>query len=542
MLNPKSRKRLAYYTAFKVAWSYLWLNFKSRFLGEAYKQKKRLEIHQKNAELVKNTLLELQGLFIKFGQLLSILANVLPPAFRTPLASLQDTLPARSYQQVSNTFFISTGKKINTVFDTFEETPIAAASIGQVHLATRKGIRYAVKIQHADIEQITEADLTILKNLIIFYSWFMEIKGADYIYQQLTEMIQQELDYQQEAIAMQRIAKSIEQQASLNIMVPEVDLDLTTQKVLVTTFFEGENIANLEQLAEWNLDPEEIAERILLLFAYLILKEGYYHADPHPGNLLINKTGQIALLDFGAVATLGDNLRTGMPELIEAIIRNDHKETIMALNKMGFLIAGAESQQIAERLILIGRHFLEQEVQLNGLDFSSIKLKSGMKGIFDLFQAVSLKDISNSIQIPKDCILFYRTVILVFGLSLQLAPKHNPLDTLRPFIKQQGLIKTELKQTLLLAAKRQLATALALPAAFEDFLKKANQNKLTIKVQDFNQNIQKIYYLGQQFLFAFIGGFAYVMADNGRGDFFFWITGLCAFLFLKASWLGRIKK
>jgi len=536
----KNRQRLAYSTAFQVAWSYIWLNLKSKVLGAAYKRRKLPELHERNALKVKSTLLELQGLFVKFGQLVSILANILPEAFRAPLASLQDKIPARPYAEVLQTFTVSTGKRPEDVFDNFDKTPIAAASIGQVHLAKKAGITYAVKIQHIDIEAITVEDLKILKNLLIIYSWFMDIKGTGYLYAQMKEMIEQELDYTKESESMRKIAENIRQQPTLNIIVPEVHTKLSNRKVLVTTFFDGKNIANLSQLDAWKIDPQSVAERVLLLFSAMILNDGYYHADPHPGNFLINKEGQIALLDFGAVATLDEGLRLAIPKLIEAVITNDTDETISALHKMGFLVSGAESQRIAERLIKIGRRFIEEEIELDGLDFSSIKLKSGTAAIVKLFREINFQELSSAIQIPKDYILLYRTIMLLFGMSFQLAPKYNPIDTIRPFIQEHQFSKSiSIHNTVIHAIKKQLAIAIGLPNAVDSFLKKANNDELEVKLHNFDKNIQKIYYLGQQFLFMLVGIFSYYMADSGSGDIFYWFAGLSVFLFLRVWWLGK---
>lgn len=535
-----NRKRLAYKTALHVTFSYLWLNLKSRFLGDAYKQRKLSELHEQNAIRVKVAILELQGLFIKFGQLVSILANILPESFCEPLASLQDKIPARSYDEVAKTFTDNIGSKPEDIFSSFDTTPIAAASIGQVHLAVKDGVRYAVKIQHANIHTIAKEDLQILKHLLAIHSWFFDVKGSNYLYEQMEEMVMQELDYTKESDAMQAISENIKKCDELDVIVPKIHSDLSNNKVLVSEYFEGKNIADLEQLAKWNIQPKALAERLLLLFANMILVDGYYHADPHPGNFLINAQGEIALLDFGAVSKLSDDLREGIPELIEAVIRNDTATTVQSLEKMNFLVKGEEAKQVAERLVLVGRHFMEEEVQLDGLDFSSIKLKSGFSSVTTLLQNIDLPEISSAVQIPKDCILLYRAVILLFGVSFQLAPEHNPIETIHTFAKAKGLGgKADLQKLILLAIKRQLATALALPASFESFLKKSNAGQLEIKLKNLDENVQRIYHLGQQFLFATMFGFFYVMGSNGYSEMFFWGAGITSILFLKVWWLGR---
>jgi len=161
---PQVRKRKAYYTAFLVFSSYYWLRFKSKFLGQKYYDKQIKKLHSKNAIRIKKRVDELEGLFIKFGQLISNLSNILPVEFRAPLAELQDHVVAKDFNDIRTTIQQELGGDIEEIFSEFNETPIAAASIGQAHKAVYEGEDVVVKIQHKNIDAIAKADIEIIKN------------------------------------------------------------------------------------------------------------------------------------------------------------------------------------------------------------------------------------------------------------------------------------------------------------------------------------------------------------------------------------------
>jgi len=207
--RPFVRKYKAYKTALIVAFSYLKLSLSSKIFGKKYYQKRIQALHLKNANRVKKTILELQGLFIKIGQLISILSNVLPDEFREPLESLQDKIPARPYDEVEKTIIREFGKTPQELFTTFDKTPLAAASIGQVHRATLEGKEVVVKVQHLNIPITSKADLVILANLVKIHAFFMDVNGLDHLYEQVRLMVEDELDYKREANSMNIIRENI---------------------------------------------------------------------------------------------------------------------------------------------------------------------------------------------------------------------------------------------------------------------------------------------------------------------------------------------
>ncbi len=542
--SPAYRKRKAYATAFTIFMSYFWLNLKSKFRGTAYYDKRIETLHAKNAQRIKTTIQELQGLFVKIGQLISNLSNILPDAFRAPLAELQDRVRPRPFAEVEQTIAAQLGQPANDLFTTIDKEALAAASIGQVHRATIGEEEVVIKIQHANIETIARADLAILKNLVRIHAFFMDFKGLTQMYERVRQMIEEELDYTKEAATMQRIADNLKDVPGLEVRVPRVYPDYSRTKILVTSYCDGTKIGNLDEIQKWGIDTETVAKRMIELYCKMILVDGFYHADPHPGNILVNKEGVITLLDFGATANLNDNMKKAIPELIEAIVRNDTEDTATALRKMGFIGPDKAAREFVEKLIDIFREFLQEEVQLDGLNFQNIKLNSGMSSFASLLRQIDLREVSNSIIIPKDYILLNRTVVLLMGNSYMLAPNLNALDVVRPYIKKHILSKEGgISQMILQSVKNQLTAAIALPNELSRFLKKANKGKLEVEVRGLNETMYRLHLLGQQFLYALLIFVAlWLWIDYSAYTHQLWrtVNGIClalfVWLFLRTTW------
>ena len=242
-----ARVRKAYWTAFVVAVSYLRLIFLRRLLGRRWYEQRIGALHLRNAERVKQAILDLQGLFIKMGQMLSVMSNFLPEAFQRPLEALQDRLPAQPYPEVQRRIVEELGKKPEEIFSRFDQIPIATASIGQAHRAALlDGTEVVMKVQHYGIEEIAQIDLDIIQRLTKIFSWFMDIKGMDYLYAQIRQMIEEELDFANEARAMNIIRQNLADETE--VAIPQVFADYSTGRVLTTEYCVGAKISNLSQL------------------------------------------------------------------------------------------------------------------------------------------------------------------------------------------------------------------------------------------------------------------------------------------------------
>jgi ubiquinone biosynthesis protein len=306
----------AYWTTFVVIGSYLWFGFLSRLFGKSWADEHVAEVHTKNARRVERTIVKLQGLFIKVGQLLSIMANFLPAQFRSGLEALQDQVPPRPYREIEGRIREELGKEVAELFGRFVEAPIASASLGQVHEAWLKdGTHVAVKVQHQNIDEIVRLDLLTIRRIMAIVTIFVPVQGVDAYYHQVRSMISEELDFLREARNITRIADNFLKQP--NVQFPRPLEELCTRRVMVTTFVEGVKVGDVAAMEALGIDRRELARRIVKVFCQQIFVDGVYHADPHPGNMLVGPGGELILLDFGAVAELSTQMREGIPEFLE---------------------------------------------------------------------------------------------------------------------------------------------------------------------------------------------------------------------------------
>jgi ubiquinone biosynthesis protein len=505
MPNSQNRRiRKAYWTAFVVGSSYIRLVFFRWFLGRNWYNRRIGALHLRNAERVKTAILELGGLFIKIGQLLSVMSNFLPEAFQRPLEALQDRLPARPYPEVQCRLVEEFGMQPEEIFSRFDHIPIATASIGQAHRAALlDGTEVVVKVQHFDIEEIAQIDLGVVQKLTRIYSWFMDIKGLDYLYAQIRQMIEEELDFTNEARAMDIIRVNLADEPEVSI--PEVFDAYSTMRVLTTRYCTGAKISDTVQIDAWGVDRRALAGRLLRIWCSMIFRDGYYHADPHPGNLLVDEKGQVVLLDFGATASISPQFRNGIIQLIEATVKNDTEAMLEACRSLGFLAEGIEAEKMARKIIAALRNFLQNEVQFEGLNFRDIQVNPFNNSLSNLISEIGFRGIAGTIQMPKDYVLLSRTVTLLLGLSNTLDSGYNPLETVRPFAQEYllknkggtlGYVKDLLQSTLM--------NTLALPDELLKTLKKVRSGELEIRTPDIDSNLKMLARVLRRLSFAIL--------------------------------------
>lgn len=535
------RVRKAYTTAFVVLFSYLKLWLISKLLGKKYYEKRLIPLHIKNANRVKKAILQLQGLFIKVGQLISILTNFLPDAFEQHLEELQDKIPARPIEEIRDRIQQEFGQTPEQLFADFSDIPIAAASIGQAHRATLKdGTEVVVKVQHKNIEEIAQIDLTIMEKLTRLFSWFMDIKGMEYAYTQVRKMIEEELDFTKEARSMQIISENLKEE--LQFKIPQVQPEFSKHRVLTTTYCKGVKISNLTQLQAWNIDQRDVAKRLLHAYCEMVFKDGFYHADPHPGNILVQEDGTIVLLDFGAVATLKPEIRTGFLELLEGAAKNDTDKIIESFKMMGFIADTREAEKMAEKMVDAFRNFIQNEIEFEGLNFKDIKVNPFDTSLFSLIQDIGLKGIVNTVQVPKDYVLLNRMVTLLVGICSTLDSNMNPITEVRPYFQtfilgERGDAVKFFKDII----QRTAANLLALPNDLHKTLTLVKKGQLEVQMVGEATKAKLFYALGHQFIYTFLliasASFAYLFHENNDENiskYALWSGGFFLFMLLRS--------
>lgn len=538
----------AYYTTFQVIFSYLWLFWKAKLRGRAYRDANIAKVHKKNAKRVYETILKLQGLFIKVGQALSIMANFLPDAFRAELEGLQDQVPPRPFEEIAARIEEELGEAPAALFARFDKVPIASASLGQVHEATTKdGQHVAVKVQHQDIDRIVRLDLKTIRRIVGIVQWFVPVQGLDGYYQQIKELLSRELDFTLEADNIEKISKNFS--ADSRVLFPTPVRELCTRRVITTTFVDGKKLGDLPALEKMGVDKKELASRLVRAYCQMIFVDGIYHADPHPGNILVDSEGNLILLDFGAVAELSQPMREGIPEFLEGVLRRDTDRLIRALRKMGFL-SRTTDEAVSEKIIEYFHRRFQEEVKLESFNLKDIKIdpQRGFENLLDLRKMnVGLKELSGAFHIPRDWVLLERTILLVYGSCAQLDPELNPMAIIQPYLQDFVLGNRDWQKVAMETVRDMALGAVTLPDDLRKYLTRATRGELEVRVRGVQEGARTIYSIGRQLIYTAVGvatGYA-ALHLHERGEdgtptrVLLGIAGFCAFMLMVSSIFGR---
>lgn len=495
----------AYSTTFQVIGSYLWIIYKHRFLRRAIPLEDWNRIHRVNASRVYQTILVLQGLFIKVGQLLSILANFLPEPFRKELEGLQDQVPPRPFAEVASRLESDLGADYRRQFLSFNEVPIASASLGQVHEARLlDGTRVVVKVQHRDIDDIVRLDTRTIRRILQIVQWFVPLQGLEGYYHQIKELLNQELDFEREAASIETISKNFSKDS--RIVFPTPIAHLSTKRVLTTTFVDGRKVGDLKSLEALGLDRKDLAQRLVRAYCQMIFVDGVYHADPHPGNILVQKDGALVLLDFGAVAVLSSSMREGIAEFLESVLRRDTSGLVGAMRKMGFLSKTSE-EEVGEKVIEYFHRRFQEEIKLETFNLKDIKVdpQRGLENLLDLRRMnIGLKELSSAFVIPKDWILLERTLLLLYGTCSLLDPELNPLTVIQPYLKEFVLGNRDWTQLAVATVRDMAMGAVTLPEDLRRYLNKAVRGEIVVRVGGIHEGAQTVYTAVRQLIYTAI--------------------------------------
>lgn len=509
-----------------------------KFLGAEWENSRMPAVYGRNARRLKRLLLSLQGIFIKAGQLISILSNFLPDYFRKELEELQDKIPPRPLHEITGRIRQELGADPEQLFAEFDPHPIASASLAQVHLARlHDGRQVAVKVQYVGIEAIARKDLRTIKGLLSFYGFFFRIKGLANLHSQFSAMINEELDFRLEAQHIETIAANFT--GNPHVLFPQVIHELSSERVLTTEYMAGVSIADLEKLAELNIDRQALAERVVTAYCQMIFSDGIYHADPHPGNILVQPDGNIVFVDFGAVARLSPEMREGIIEFVQGILKRDNDQIFAALQKMGLIALHEDSYSIQQFVDYLYNRFLKQmAVESWHLSDIHVDMQDKWDAMVDFSNlGISLRELMATFQIPKDLVLLERTLLLLLGLCTQLSPTMNPMKTIRPYLEEFVFGKDKNWLKLIESTVKDIAlSVITIPAEIQHVLAKANRGELEVKVKGLAENVNVLYALGHQLLYGlfvmFFGGLGYLAHAQGEVALSKGMVGISAFFLL----------
>jgi predicted unusual protein kinase regulating ubiquinone biosynthesis (AarF/ABC1/UbiB family) len=537
----------------QVVLSYTLYSLRRRLRNSEKAEQLADRVHRKNARRVLAAIVDLQGLFIKVGQLISVMANLLPEAFRKELETLQDSVPPRPFSEVAIRLHEEFGgKSAQEIFAEFDESPVASASIGQVHVARlRSGEKVAVKVQYPDIETIVATDLRALKRISRLAGRMLPDWGWDVIYGEIQKMVLAELDYRQEAEAMATIAGNFTGRS--DVQIPRVFADYSTGRVLITQWVDGVKVGDLAGIANAGIDRTKAARLCIEAYCKQIFVDGVYHADPHPGNLLLaagaggGSDPVLVFLDFGATARISPGMRKGIVSFLQGAVTRDVGRIVEAMKEMGFISRHAD-HEVFDRVI---QHFYEHfrshmrfQQFSTGTISAGLDLRGQISTLFDLRQLdVSLSDLRDAFHVPREWVLLERTLLLLLGVCTTLAPELNPAEVIQPYVDRFILgERKEWSETVLETAREAALSAFALPSELGRFLNLGTRGDIQVRVRRFEESADALYALGHQFLWGFLGAVSFCLSVvyQGRGQLFAQKVALSVSALLAVFLLGSI--
>jgi ubiquinone biosynthesis protein len=374
---------------------------------------------------------ELGPTYIKLGQILSTRPDLIPLEFIQELSKLQDHVPPFPFEQVRKVIDSELGRPLEDLFDQLDEEPLASASIGQVHRAALKdGESVAVKFQRPGIRKIIEVDLEIMLHLATLAERHIEelaLHRPIKIVEEFARTLEKEIDYQIEASNMERAARHFLDDP--HVYIPKVFRETTTSRVLTTEFIDGIKISNIEALEAAGLDRRIITARGADLVLKQIFEHGFFHADPHPGNIFALPNNVICLIDFGIAGVVDRQTRDDFVDLIDSIVNRNEIRASQVLLKLTSWEEEPDRRRLEREVAdFMGRHLYKplKDIELGKLLHQLLELATRFR-----------------LRIPPDLFLMMKALGTVEGVGQMLDPEFDMIARATPFIARVKLERFE---------------------------------------------------------------------------------------------------
>jgi ubiquinone biosynthesis protein len=401
----------------------------------AWLKERRQRVDTRNARRLLKAMLRLQGVFIKLGQVLSILGGFLPRAFTKELESLQDHVPPHPFTDVQRTFIDTYGKRPDECFAFIDPECIAAASLGQVHAATLKtGEKVAVKVLYPRIREVIAVDMKALQLMIpVIKRWFPF--QLEVIHRSLVDLLRRETDYVHEAGCMERMAKNFA--GEKDILFPAVVHEWTSSDILTMTFMEGVKITRFDELDRIGVDRHKLATRMVQSFYKQLFVDRFFHADPHPGNFLVQQgpdgNPRIVVLDFGAISEVEPHLIDGALQVLQGIMTGDGAIALKGFRGMGFVAEGGNEKLLEQTVMTYFKKLLKVKDRSAGA-----MMRADVRDLQKLadpeVERDELRDLMRSIAYPEGWFYVERASVMAFWLVGQIDPELDTMSIGVPYV------------------------------------------------------------------------------------------------------------
>jgi predicted unusual protein kinase regulating ubiquinone biosynthesis (AarF/ABC1/UbiB family) len=438
----------------RVFVGYKLISLREKRKGTDWGEPRREKHHYWSAKKFYETAVKNQGLLIKTGQFLGTRPDVLPDAYVDVLAGLQDEVPPETFENIRAHVERELGRPLEDIFTEFSQTPVASASLAQVHRAVLKDGRIcAVKVQYPGIDHIVDIDLA---NMSFFIGVLNKLdRSMDYrfVAEEMRKHIPLELDFINEGHNAERVAADFADVS--DIVVPKIYWDYTTRKVLTMEYIDGVKITDRAGIEAMGIDVSDIAKILVFAFAEMIVKNGFFHADPHPGNLMVQPGPKLVLIDFGQAKELEPAFKDVLVRFTRTLLDGDNAAMGRAFRDLGFRTKKDDAEgyeQLGDAYV--GR--VAKQMQETGAGWAE----------GDVFQE-SYEDVTKILRrnqltaMPPELLMVGRVFGLLNGLSKTLNAKTNMLVAFAQLADEIEAAKAsgELRETATAGETRRLLHA-----------------------------------------------------------------------------------
>ncbi|SFR52354.1 Predicted unusual protein kinase regulating ubiquinone biosynthesis, AarF/ABC1/UbiB family [Halogeometricum limi] len=430
------------------------------------------EEQARRAEILLDSLLTLGPTFIKLGQLLSTRPDILPPAYIEVLSSLQDDVPPAPWAESKQVLEEELGP-LDEAFVSFDEEPISGASLGQVYTARYDGEDVAVKVRRPGIESLVEADLRVIRwslPLIMRFIGQGRAFSLENLADEFAKTIRQEMDYSRERRILDRIQSNFAEDDT--IQIPEPIEERSGPRVLTMEYLPGTKINDIEALDAMGVDRTELATRLQRIYLQMIIDDGVFHADPHPGNLAVDEDGSIIFYDFGMSGRVDPFIQDKIVDFYVAVANQNIDAILDALIEMGTLSPEADRQVMGDVMELA-------IADARGEDIEQYRVQQ-------IIEQVESTIYEFPLRLPRNLALVLRVATVVEGVCVTLDSDFDFISVATDYLREEGYYEETAKELVADAGRQVQKTTEALftvPPKLDRVLDRVERENLTVNVR-----------------------------------------------------------
>jgi predicted unusual protein kinase regulating ubiquinone biosynthesis (AarF/ABC1/UbiB family) len=467
----------AYGRFFVVAWQFLPLlvafaRDRRRFLVFGSSRRVSSEQRRQRARTLLDSLLTLGPTFIKLGQLLSTRPDILPPEYVDELTQLQDRVPPAPWPEAKEVVESELGP-VEDAYDSFDTECISGASLGQVYVAEHDGESVAVKVRRPGVESLVETDLRVIKfslPLLLPFIGEAQAFSLETLADEFSTVIRQEMDYQREATMLKEIRENFSDDDTIRI--PEIVDERSTGRILTMEYLRGTKISEIDDIDDLGVDRTRVAENLQRVYLQMIIGDGVFHADPHPGNLAVASDGTIVFYDFGMSGHVDSFIQDRIIDFYIAAAEQDIDAILDALIEMGTLSPEADRQVMADVMELA-------IADARGEDIEQYRVQQIIGQVEDTIYEFPLR-------LPPNLALVLRVATVVEGVCVTLDPDFDFIEVATDYLRDEGYLEASARQFVeerVDEVNQAARSTIRVPPKLEQTLDRIDRDSLVVQAE-----------------------------------------------------------